>query len=163
MGGVITNTVQDRGARCRGSVVPPLPNGDGGVTDRATRGACSAGSGVVRRTTSLGLRSPRRLPSPSLGFMWDRTTPGWASPSISVSCFPCTCRRWRERDEWSWDGLLLANHSQVLTYPPPTFESGTTSCDDGRLQQLQIDTLSILTDAPGHLLHLSRRRHNRRA
>ena len=53
-----------------------------------------------------------------LGFMWSRTTPGWASPSISVSCFPCTCRRWRERDEWSWDGLLLVNHSQVLTYPP---------------------------------------------
>ena len=25
IGGVITNTVQDRGARCRGSVVPPLP------------------------------------------------------------------------------------------------------------------------------------------
>ena len=45
LGGVITNTVQDRGARCRGSVVPPLPDGDGGVTDRATRGACSAGSG----------------------------------------------------------------------------------------------------------------------
>ena len=39
-GGVITNTVQDRGARCRSSVVPPLPDGDGGVTDRATRGAC---------------------------------------------------------------------------------------------------------------------------
>ena len=37
---------------------PPLPDGDGGVTDRATRGACSAGSGIVRRTTSLGLRSP---------------------------------------------------------------------------------------------------------
>ena len=63
MGGVITNTVQDRGARCQSSVVPPLPNGDGGVTDRATRGACSAGSGVVRRTTSLGLRPPRRSPS----------------------------------------------------------------------------------------------------
>ena len=46
-GGVITNTVQDRGARCRSSVVPPLPGGDGGVTDRATRGACSAGSGIV--------------------------------------------------------------------------------------------------------------------
>ena len=28
------------------SVVPPLPDGDGGVTDRATRGACSAGSGT---------------------------------------------------------------------------------------------------------------------
>ena len=40
-------------------------DGDGGVTDRATRGACSAGSGVVWRTTSLGLRPPRRLPSPS--------------------------------------------------------------------------------------------------
>ena len=62
MGGVITNTVQDRGARCRGSVVPPLPDGDGGVTDRATRGACSAGSGIVWRTTSLGLRPPRQHP-----------------------------------------------------------------------------------------------------
>ena len=33
-GGVITNTVQDRGARCQSSVVPPLPDGDGGGTDR---------------------------------------------------------------------------------------------------------------------------------
>ena len=37
IGGGITNTVQDRGARCQSSVVPPLPDGDGGVTDRATR------------------------------------------------------------------------------------------------------------------------------
>ena len=42
---------------------------------------------MVWRTTSLGLRPPRR-PHHRLGFMWDRTTPGWASPSISVSCFP---------------------------------------------------------------------------
>ena len=62
IGGGHTNTVQDRGARCRGSVVPPLPDGDGGVTDRATRGACSAGSGIVWRTTSLGLRPPRQHP-----------------------------------------------------------------------------------------------------
>ena len=80
MGGVITNTVQDRGARCRSSVVPPLPGGDGGVTDRATRGACSAGSGLVWRTTSLGLRS-HDASRHRLGFVWDRTTPGWASPS----------------------------------------------------------------------------------
>ena len=104
LGGVITNTVQDRGARCRGSVVPPLPDGDGGVTDRATRGACSAGSGVVRCTTSLGLRSPYDASHHRLGFVWGRTTPGWASPSIFISCLPCTCRGWRERDEWSWDG-----------------------------------------------------------
>ena len=40
--------------------------GDGGVTDRATRGTCSAGSGIVRCTTSLGLRSPYdSIPSPS--------------------------------------------------------------------------------------------------
>ena len=65
LGGVITNTVQDRGARCRSSVVPPLPDGDGGVTDRATRGACSAGSGIVRCTTSLGLRPSASIPSPS--------------------------------------------------------------------------------------------------
>ena len=62
IGGVITNTVQDRGARCRSSVVPPLPNGDGGVTDRATRGACSAGSRIVSCTTSLGLRSLSQHP-----------------------------------------------------------------------------------------------------
>ena len=85
LGGVITNTVQDRGARCRSSVVPPLPDGDGGVTDRATRGACSAGSGVVRCTTSLGLRSPYDASRHRLGFVWSRTTPGWASPSIFVS------------------------------------------------------------------------------
>ena len=35
------------------------------MTDRATRGACSAGSGGVRCTTSLGLRPPRQHPSPS--------------------------------------------------------------------------------------------------
>ena len=87
-GGVITNTVQDRGARCRGSVVPPLPDGDGGVTDRATRGACSAGSGVVRCTTSLGMRPSYDASRHRLGFVWDRTTPGWASPSISVSFSP---------------------------------------------------------------------------
>ena len=40
--------------------------GDGGVTDRATRGARSAGSGIVRCTTSLGLRSSYdSIPSPS--------------------------------------------------------------------------------------------------
>ena len=55
MGGVITNTVQDRGARCQSSVVPPLPDGDGGVTDRATRGACSAGSGIVYSHTSYSV------------------------------------------------------------------------------------------------------------
>ena len=38
------------------SPLSALPDGDGGVTDRATRGACSAGSGIVRCTTSLGLR-----------------------------------------------------------------------------------------------------------
>ena len=36
--------------------------GDGGVTDRATRGACSAGSGIVSCTTSLGLRSLSQHP-----------------------------------------------------------------------------------------------------
>ena len=61
-----------RGARCRGSVVPPLLDGDGGVTDRATRGACSAGSGLGWRTASLGLRPPLASRH-RLGFVWDRT------------------------------------------------------------------------------------------
>ena len=58
MGGVITNTVQDRGARCRSSVVPPLPDGDGGVTDRAT--------------TPLSLDSSSTPSTPGL----DTSTPG---------------------------------------------------------------------------------------
>ena len=65
-GGVITNTVQDRGARCSSSVVPPLLDGDGGVTDRATRGACSAGSGVGRAvlTSSMGELHSDLRPAP---------------------------------------------------------------------------------------------------
>ena len=46
-GGVITNTVQDRGARCQSSVVLPLPDGDGGVTDRATREPVAAAASVL--------------------------------------------------------------------------------------------------------------------
>jgi len=50
-----------------------------GVTDRAIRGTCSAGSGIVRCTTSLGLR-PSYDASHQLRVCVDRTTPGWASP-----------------------------------------------------------------------------------
>ena len=60
-GRVITNTVQDRGVEVHAraeAVSSPLSSidGDGGVTDRATRGACSAGSGWVEQylTPSMG-------------------------------------------------------------------------------------------------------------
>jgi len=59
--------------------------GDGGVTDRATRGACSAGSGVVRCTTSLGLRSSYDASRHRLGFAWDRTTLGWARSTLLMT------------------------------------------------------------------------------
>ena len=84
MGGVITNTVQDRGARCRSSVVPPLPDGDGGVTDRATRGAWSAGSGWAEQylTSSMGEpQNPSRQPV-TPRHVWVRTTAG-----MEASCF----------------------------------------------------------------------------
>ena len=79
MGGVITNTVQDRGARCRSSVVPSLPDGDGGVTSSPPRRSSSAASCrggelsllrpqpllLGRRTTALPLMPSRLSPSPS--------------------------------------------------------------------------------------------------
>ena len=43
-------------------ISPGDVGGGGGVTDRATRGACSAGSGMVRCTTSLGLRPSHDAP-----------------------------------------------------------------------------------------------------
>ena len=84
-GGVITNTVQDRGARCRSSAVPPLSLSSAAVavTNRATRGARSAGSGVGRAvlTSSMGELQfswpapPRVLPF-TPRFVWILTTAG---------------------------------------------------------------------------------------
>ena len=93
IGGGHNKQVQDRGARCRGSVVPPLPDGDGGVTDRATRGACSAGSGIVSCTTSLGLRPQSQHPvtvSDSCGI--EPLRGGQAHHSLRVAPLP-TCAR----------------------------------------------------------------------
>ena len=59
--------------------------GDGGVTDRATKGACSAGSEVGRavHTSSMGELQTSGLPPPSpfgsCGFE--------PSPGLEASCF----------------------------------------------------------------------------
>ena len=57
LGGVITNTVQDRGARCRSSVVPPLPDGD----ERNSH--VEKGIAIARQKTALDCSHRRRRDS----------------------------------------------------------------------------------------------------
>ena len=59
--------------------------GGGGVTDRATRGACSAGSGIVRCTTSLGLTEITTRPSHHLSLY---LRPGACGRALSPAARP---------------------------------------------------------------------------
>ena len=61
--------------------------GDGGVTDRATRGACSAGSGWAEQYLTSSMGELQGTPPSSHGpithrLMWIRTTAG-----MEASCF----------------------------------------------------------------------------